>query len=72
MKELNISDFKSRCLSLLREITEPLIVSSRGKKLVVIFPYKEKQGSRILGQGAGLEIIGDIIEPSGEWASWES
>lgn len=71
MKEIQISEFKSKCLKILKEIKEPLLVSSRGHSLVVIYPYAEVKGKRELGLGAGMTIQGDIVSPSGEWDEWE-
>lgn len=68
MKEIQISEFKAKCLKLLKEISEPLTVSVRGEPLVIIYPYVKE--SRKLGQGAGLKIKGDIVSPSGEWGDW--
>lgn len=68
---MQISEFKAKCLKILKEIKEPLIISSRGESLVVIYPYSELNTKREIGIGAGMIICGDIIKPSGEWNDWE-
>ena len=71
MKEIQISEFKAHCLSLIRDSREPIIVSSRGKRLAVLTPYREPENSRALGQGAGLKIKGDILDTSEFWKNFE-
>ena len=71
MKEIQISDFKAHCLSILRDITDAIVVSSRGKKLVVVLPYTDSPGKKQLGVGAGMSITGDILDTSEFWTDWE-
>ena len=65
MKTLAISDFKVRCIRVLKTVAktkEPVIITLRGKPLVKIEPIEHPQGEKVLGglQGS-IRILGDII-----------
>jgi prevent-host-death family protein len=70
MKSVLISDFKARCIKMLKDVrerNEPLVVTLRGKPLVTILPF---QSEPVLGALEGqLEINGDIVQLdwSDEW-----
>ena len=66
MKQMRASDFKARCLSVMKDIQatgEPVIVTKRGKPVVKVIPAESEKGD-ILGFMAGeFEIVGDIESP---------
>lgn len=72
MKSVLISDFKARCIKMLKDVrerNEPLVVTLRGKPLVTIVPFQVEQGP-VLGALEGqVAIQGDIVQLdwSGEW-----
>ncbi len=73
MKTMIISDFKARCIAVLREAQrsgEPLLVTRRGRPLARIEPISEEASKRHLGLYRGrMRISGDIVNSSseGDW-----
>ena len=71
MKTIVISEFKAKCIALLKEINrsgEPLTVTLRGKPLATIEPVAT--GERTLGtQKSETKVNGDIVafNFSDEW-----
>ena len=65
MKTLKISEFKAKCIGILKTVArtrESVLVTHRGKPLAVVEPVPEPQGGRVLGGLRGsIEIVGDII-----------
>lgn len=70
MKTMAVSDFKARCLAVLREAQrsgEPLLVTRRGRPLARIEPISETATERRLGLYRGcMRIRGDIVHSSSE------
>ncbi len=68
MKTVVISEFKAKCIALLKEMNrsgEPLTVTLRGKPLALIEPAKS--GERVLGaQKDETQVHGDIVHFSFE------
>lgn len=72
MREISISEFKVRCHSLIREVTEtkqPLYITRNGKPLVALVPRSPvHDGRNLLGSGADTfdildnDIVGPIID----------
>ncbi len=73
MKSMNISEFKSKCISVLKnaqETGEGLVVTLRGKPLARIEPVTRTSGNRQLGIFRGrMKIHGDLvhIDTSADW-----
>ncbi|MGA7795833.1 MAG: type II toxin-antitoxin system prevent-host-death family antitoxin [Candidatus Acidiferrales bacterium] len=68
MREIAISKFKARCLSLLQEVSKtktPLRVTRRGKAIADVVPAASEGDERSwIGSLAGsVEIVGDVISP---------
>jgi prevent-host-death family protein len=68
MREIAISKFKAKCLSLLQEVSKtgtPLRVTRRGKAIADVIPATfEEDGKSWIGSLSGsVEIVGDIISP---------
>lgn len=75
MKEVAISEFKAKCLSLIDEVQktrQPLRITRRGKAVAeVIAPTTENTGlvlGRMKDRG---KILGDIIAPASDPDEWE-
>jgi prevent-host-death family protein len=77
MKEVTISDFKAKCLSILEEVRKtrkPIRLTRFGEPVAEIVPSTgEKSKGRKLGSMAGsMKIVGDIVGPTGSWNDWEA
>ena len=67
-REIAISKFKAKCLSLLEEVSKtkrPLRVTRRGKPVADVIPPSTDSGERdwIGSMSEGIEVTGDIISP---------
>jgi prevent-host-death family protein len=67
-REIAISEFKARCLSLLDEVNKtkrPLRVTRRGKPIADVVPPADQQEDRSwIGSLASItKITGDIVSP---------
>jgi prevent-host-death family protein len=78
MREIAISEFKAKCLSLLQQVSktkEPIRVTRFGKPVADVVPSAEVQVDRNawIGSGHGTaKILGDIISPASEPEEWEA
>jgi len=67
MREISISEFKTRCLALLQEVKKtkkPILITRRGKPIAEIVPPSHAPKRRKLGALAGtMTILGDIVSP---------
>ena len=68
IREIAISEFKAKCLSLLEEVSKtktPLRVTRRGKAIADIVPASSDVEERgwIGSMSGSLEITGDIVSP---------
>jgi len=76
MKSVAISEFKARCLALLKEVQqkgEPLLVTKRGRAMVRVLPAREVRSPTWLGAMAGTATIaGDLIRPASDPDEWEA
>ena len=65
MKVFKISDFKARCIRILKSVArnrEPVLITHRGKPLARVEPIQVQEGERVLGGLRGMmQIKGDII-----------
>ena len=65
MKTVIISEFKAKCIAILKEAQrtrEPIVVTRRGKPLARLEPLFEDAPRRQLGAVQGrMEIRGDIV-----------
>jgi len=70
MKTLAVSDFKAKCIAVLREAQrngEPLLVTRRGRPLARIEPISEDSSKRQLGLHRGrMRIRRDIVGMTSE------
>ena len=78
MREIAISEFKAKCLSLLQQVSktkEPIRVTRFGKPVADVVPPAEIEVDRNawIGSGHGTaKILGDIISPASEPEEWEA
>ena len=77
MKQVAISEFKAKCLSILEQVRKtrkPIRVTRFGEPVAeVIPPSAGKASGRRLGSMAGTaEILGDIVGPTGSEEDWEA
>src|SRR4029077_15613856 len=68
IREIAISKFKAKCLSLLQEVSKtktPLRVTRRGKPIADVVPASSEGDERSwIGSLSGsVEIVGDIVSP---------
>ena len=76
MKEVSISEFRTKCFSLLNQVQKtkkPLRVTRLGKPIAEIVPTAP-QPSRAdwFGSMKGtFEILGDIVSPASDEDEWE-
>lgn len=68
IKEVAISQFKSKCLSLLQEVNKtkiPLRVTRRGKAIADVIPASSEveEISWIGSMSSSIDIVGDIVAP---------
>jgi prevent-host-death family protein len=65
MKRVLISEFKAKCIAVLREAQrtgEPVLITRRGRPIARIEPVAEGQPERRLGALRGrMRITGDIV-----------
>ena len=71
MKEVAISEFKAKCLSLLEQVQKtkkPILVTRFGKPIAEVVPASPQPGSRDwIGSMKGtFEILGDIVSPAND------
>ncbi len=68
MKKILISEFKAKCIAVLREAVrsgEPVIVTRHGKPVARIEPILGSMGKRRLGLlGGRMKIRGDLVSVS--------
>lgn len=68
MEEVSISEFKAKCLAILKRVQKtrkPVRVTRFGKPVAEIMaPSPEKERSEWMGSMKGqMEILGDIVSP---------
>ena len=75
MKEIAISEFKAKCLSLLQQVQKtkkPLRVTRFGKPVAEIVPPSADAPASWLGSMKDrIEIVGDIVSPANEETEWK-
>lgn len=75
MKEIAISEFKAKCLSLLDQVQKtkkPIRITRRGKPVAEVLPPSPVRSNDWIGSMKGKsKILGDIISPASEESDWE-
>ena len=76
MEEIAISKFKATCLAVLervRKTGQPIRVTRFGHAIAEINPPNNAKRTIRLGGGIGtMEILGDIVGPTGDISEWEA
>jgi antitoxin (DNA-binding transcriptional repressor) of toxin-antitoxin stability system len=76
MEQIAISKFKATCLAVLervRKTGQPILVTRFGQPIAEINPPCRTKRSIRLGGGIGtVEILGDIVGPTGNISDWEA
>ncbi len=66
MKTVLLSEFKAKCIGMLKDAQrthEPIVITRRGKKIARVEPLFEDQPPRQLGTLKGrMQIHGDLVE----------
>jgi len=76
MKQVAISVFKAKCLSLLelvQKTKKPILVTRFGKPIAEVVPVSAQRiGASWLGSMKDeIEILGDIVAPATDEKEWE-
>lgn len=70
MRRVPAGQFKARCLSLMDEVQETgeeITITKRGEPVAKLVPVRRDAAHKVWGCREGtLEILGDIVEPTGE------
>ncbi len=73
MKKVLISEFKAKCIGMIKEVHEtgkPLLITRRGKPMVKVEPAEKTSKLPVLGaQKGSITILGDIVNTdfSDDW-----
>ena len=76
MREVTISEFRTKCFSLLHQVEKtklPLRVTRFGKPIAeIVPPAPQPSCSDWFGSMKGtIEILGDIVSPANDEQDWE-
>jgi prevent-host-death family protein len=75
MKEVAISEFKAKCLSLLDQVQktkQPIRITRRGRPVAEVGPPTPVRSNDWMGSMKGKsKILGDIISPASDESDWE-
>lgn len=72
-KTLGAGEFKTHCLRLIDEVNQtkqPIIITKHGKPMAELRPIADKEYSLYGCMKGTVEILGDIVEGTGE--VWEA
>ena len=77
MKEVAISEFKAKCLGMLEQVRKtrkPIRITRFGQPVAeIVPPTVQPRPKSWLGCMAGtIEIVGDIVGPTGSLDDWEA
>ena len=76
MKEIAISEFKAKCLSILDEVQktkEPIRITRRGKPIADVNPPAPTEDRSWIGSMKGTSLIlDDIVSPATDESDWEA
>jgi prevent-host-death family protein len=76
VKQVAISEFKAKCLSLLEQVQrtrEPLRITRHGKAVAEVVPTREEIGREAMfgSMKGSITILGDILSPADDADDWE-
>jgi prevent-host-death family protein len=76
MKQIAISEFKAKCLSLLEQVQKtknPIRITRFGKPIAEVVPVSPAAPHDWMGSMKdSIEILGDIVSPASEENEWEA
>jgi len=76
MDTVNISTFKAGCIALLKKLqrkgSKPLIVTSRGEPIAVIYPFTKERPRRVLGGQERSLIVKEDFSGTDYSNDWEA
>jgi prevent-host-death family protein len=75
MKEVAISEFKAKCLSIVDQVHKtkrPVRITRRGKPLAELVPLSPARPKDLFGFMRGsVDILGDVVSPANDPEDWE-
>ena len=75
MKEVAISEFKAKCLSLIDQVQKtkkPIRITRRGQPVAEVVPPSHVRSAQWIGSMQGKsKILGDIVSPASDESDWE-
>jgi len=76
MQEIAISEFKAKCLEVLKQVSrtrKPIRVTRFGKPIADVMPpaVVQPRAALIDSMKDSMEIVGDIISPANDENDWE-
>lgn len=76
MREIAISEFKAKCLSILEQVEKtktPIRITRHGKPVADVVPavLQVERASLMGSMRNSIEIVGDIISPATDEDEWE-
>jgi prevent-host-death family protein len=76
MKEIAISEFKTKCLAILDQVQktrQPIRITRRGRPIAEVGPPKPIDNRDWIGSMKSTsKILGDIISPASDESEWEA
>jgi prevent-host-death family protein len=76
MKEIPISEFRAKCLAILRQVQKtkkPIRITRFGKAIAEVVPAPPTRSTDRIGSMKGsIEILGDIVSPANEESDWKA
>lgn len=77
MKEIAISEFKAKCLSLLDQVQKtkkPIRITRFGKPVAEVIPpsHETSAADWIGSMKSTMKIVGDIVSPADDEEDWEA
>jgi prevent-host-death family protein len=75
MKEIPISEFRAKCVALLKRVQKtrkPIPITRFGKPIAEVIPPPATRPRDWIGSMKDrIEILGDIVSPANEEGDWE-
>jgi prevent-host-death family protein len=76
MKEVAISEFKTKCLALVAQVEKtkhPIRITRFGKPVAEVIPPSAQAPENWIGSMKNkIEILGDIVSPANDEGDWEA
>lgn len=68
MKQINVSEFREECLSLLDHVpADGVVITKRGRPVARLMPYSENDGDLIGSLAGKLKINGNVFSTGEKW-----